>query len=150
MILHFGFLVSGSHSDFGFLIWGFHPRRLFLWQTRAHLRIFPQTPTQGADMRMIVNVKVPHTSFNAAVKDGTVGSKLNRILESIKPEAVYFTEQSGHRGAILIVDVADASKIPAIAEPWFLAFQADVEFRIAMTPEDLKRSGLEELGKKWA
>jgi hypothetical protein len=27
-------------------------------------------------------------------------------------------------------------------EPWYLAFNADVEFRIAMTPEDLKKAGL--------
>jgi hypothetical protein len=83
------------------------------------------------------------------VKDGTAGSKLNAILEAIKPEAVYFTEQNGHRGAVLIVDLADPSRIPALAEPWFLTFQADVEFRIAMSAEDLKKAGLDELGKKW-
>jgi len=53
-------------------------------------------------MRMLLNVKLPHQPFNAAVKDGTAGSKLSRILEAIKPEAVYFTEQSAgsnaHRG----------------------------------------------------
>ena len=42
-------------------------------------------------MRVLMNVRIPHAEFNAAVKDGSVGSKLNRILESIKPEAVYFT-----------------------------------------------------------
>ena len=44
----------------------------------------------------------------------------------------------------------DPSKIPALAEPWFLTFNADVELRVAMTPEDLARAGLEALGKKWA
>jgi hypothetical protein len=97
-----------------------------------------------------MNVKIPHQQFNAAVKDGTVGGKLNRILEASKPEAVYFTEQNGYRGALLVVDLPDASKIPALAEPWFLTFQADVEFRIAMTPEDLMKAGLEELGHKWS
>ena len=101
-------------------------------------------------MRILLNVKIPHEKFNAAVKDGTAGQKLNRILEEIRPEAVYFTEQSGHRGAVVIVDLSDASKIPALAEPWFLAFNADVEFRVAMTPDDLKKAGLEALGKKWA
>jgi hypothetical protein len=101
-------------------------------------------------MKLLINVKIPHQQFNAAVKDGSVGSKLNRILEANKPEAVYFTEHNGHRGAVLIVDLPDASKIPALAEPWFLTFQADVEFRIAMTPEDLKNAGLDELGKKWS
>jgi hypothetical protein len=37
-----------------------------------------------------------------------------------------------------------------LAEPWFLTFNAQVEFRVAMTPEDLARSNLEALGKKWA
>ncbi len=101
-------------------------------------------------MRMIMNVKIPHATFNAAVKDGTAGAKIGKILEAIKPEAVYFTEQDGHRGAMLIVDLADASKIPVLAEPWFLTFQANVEFRIAMTPEDLQRSGIDGMGKQWS
>ena len=101
-------------------------------------------------MRVLLNVKIPHEQFNAAAKDGTVGSKLNRILEATKPEAVYFTEQDGRRSAILIVDLPDASKILTLAEPWFLTFQADVEFHIVMTPDDLKRAGLDELGKKWS
>jgi hypothetical protein len=98
---------------------------------------------------MLVNVKLPHHEFNAAVRDGTAGRKLNRILEELKPEAVYFTEQNGQRGAVLIVNLADPSKIPSLAEPWFLTFNADVEFRVVMTPEDLGRAGLDELGKKW-
>jgi hypothetical protein len=101
-------------------------------------------------MRVLMNVRIPHEEFNAAVKDGSAGSKLNRILESIRPEAVYFTEQDGHRGAVIVVDMPDPSKIPALAEPWFLTFNADVQFRVAMTPEDLKMAGLEELGKKWS
>lgn len=100
-------------------------------------------------MRILMNVKLPHQPFNAAVKDGTAGAKLNRILEAIKPEAAYFTEQNGTRGAVLVVDLPDASKIPALAEPWFLTFQADVEFRIAMTAEDLKKAALDDFGKKW-
>lgn len=101
-------------------------------------------------MRILLNVKLPHQQFNAAVKDGTAGSKLNRILEATKPEAVYFTEQDGRRSAVLIVDLPDPSKMPALSEPWFLTFQADVEFRVVMTPDDLKRSGLDQLGKKWS
>ena len=101
-------------------------------------------------MRMLLNVRFPHKPFNAAVKDGTAGSKLNRILEATKPEAAYFTEQNGQRGAVLIVDLADSSKIPALVEPWILTFQADIELRPVMMPDDLKRAGLDELGKKWS
>jgi hypothetical protein len=100
-------------------------------------------------MRMLMHVKIPHKDFNAAVRDGSVGRKVGRILEDTKPEAVYFTEYNGQRGAIMIVNVADPSRVPGLAEPWFLSFNADVEFHIVMTPEDLGRSGLDELGKKW-
>jgi hypothetical protein len=100
-------------------------------------------------MRMLLNITLPHAEFNAAVRDGSVGQKLNRILDDAKPEAVYFTEQNGHRGLVMVVNLADPSKIPALAEPWFLVFNADVQFRIAMTPDDLKKAGLEPLGKKW-
>lgn len=101
-------------------------------------------------MRMILQVSIPHEEFNEAVRDGTVGEKIKRILEATKPEAVYFTEYYGQRGAILIVDLPDPAKVPAFAEPWFLTFNADVEFHIVMSPEDLAKAGLDALGKKWS
>jgi hypothetical protein len=100
-------------------------------------------------MRMLLTVKFPHQPFNAAVKDGSAGPKLNRILDTLKPEAAYFTEQDGHRTALLVVDLPDPSHIPALAEPWFLTFQADVQLRIAMTPDDLNRAALDQHGKQW-
>ena len=100
-------------------------------------------------MRMLLNVTFPHDLFNAAVKDGTAGQKLGRILDEIKPEAVYFTEKDGHRAAVMVVEVPDPSKIPSLAEPLFLMFAASVELRIVMTPDDLQRAGLDELGRKW-
>jgi len=100
-------------------------------------------------MRMLMNVSIPHEPFNSFVKDGTVGAKLNKIMEAIKPEAAYFTEQQGKRGAVLVVNLPNDAKVPALAEPWFLTFQADVEIRIAMTPEDLQHSGIDSMGKTW-
>ena len=99
---------------------------------------------------MLMHTKIPHDKFNAAVKDGTAGQKIQRILEETKPEAVYFTEYDGRRGAIMIVDVDNPSKVPSLAEPWFLLFNADVEFHIVMSPEDLGRAGLDVLAKKWS
>ncbi len=101
-------------------------------------------------MRMLLQVRIPHGEFNAAVRDGTAGPKLNRILEETRPQAVYFTEFKGQRGAIMIIDLEDPSKVPAFAEPWFLTFNADVEFHAVMSPDDLKRAGLDSLGKKWS
>jgi hypothetical protein len=101
-------------------------------------------------MRMLLHVRIPHTEFNAAVRDGSAEKKIKQILEQTKPEAVYFTDYDGRRGAIMIIDIDDASEVPKFAEPWFLTFNADVQFHIAMSPEELGRSGLEKLGKKWS
>lgn len=101
-------------------------------------------------MRMILHAKMPNEPFSSFVKDGSVGKRIQKILEEIKPEATYFTEFDGHRSALLIVDVADASKIPALAEPWFLVFNATCELHIAMTPEDLGKSGIDTVAKKWS
>src|ERR1700720_1858383 len=107
-------------------------------------------PAKISTMRILLNIHIPHEPFNAAVRDGTAGQKLGRIVDEIKPEAVYFTEQHGQRGAVMIVEMSDPSKIPTLAEPWFLTFSANVEFRVVMTPDDLKKAGLDEIGKKWA
>ena len=32
-------------------------------------------------MRMLLTVRIPHPEFNAAVRDGTAGQKMGRILE---------------------------------------------------------------------
>ena len=50
---------------------------------------------------------------------------------------------------VLIVDVADPTKVPSIAEPFFLTFSARVKFHIVMGPDDLAQAGLDELGEKW-
>jgi hypothetical protein len=101
-------------------------------------------------MRMLMQVRIPHEVFNAAVRDGSVGKKMQRILGETKAEAVYFTEYDGRRTAIMIINIDNPSEVPKFAEPWFLTFNADVRFHIAMTREDLERAGIENLGRKWS
>ena len=43
-----------------------------------------------------------------------------------------------------------SSRVPSLSEPFFLHFNADCSFHIVMSPDDLKKAGLDELGKKWA
>ncbi len=100
-------------------------------------------------MKMLLTVEIPHEPFNSLVKSGKAGETIKRILESIKPEASYFTEQDGTRGGVFVVNVNEGSDIPAIAEPFFLRLQANCKFRILMSPEDLQKAGLEAIGKMW-
>ena len=101
-------------------------------------------------MRFVVQLAFPLEKFNELVAEGTVGEKINAILDDIQPEAVYFTSADGFRGGYMIVDIENASQIPSIAEPFFLTFDAMVDFHPCMSPEDLGNAGLEALGTKWA
>ena len=101
-------------------------------------------------MRMLVYFENPPEPFNTMVKKGTAGPTLKKIMESIKPEAAYFHARNGKRGGTLIVDMPDTSYIPRIAEHFFLAFESSVEFVPVMTPEDLEKAGLDELGKAYS
>ena len=100
-------------------------------------------------MRFVVKITIPVETFNAAVRDGSAGRKLQQILDDTKPEAVYFYEDDGKRGDLMVVTLEKTSQIPAIAEPWFLYFDAGVEFHPCMTPQDLAAAGLEALGQKY-
>lgn len=93
-------------------------------------------------MRVMLTVSMPVATFNQAVRDGSAGPKIGRILEETHPEAVYFTERNGLRTALIVADVKKNSDIPALSEPWFLTFDATVQIDIAMTPEDLKDADL--------
>lgn len=101
-------------------------------------------------MRMLLIIRLPNETFNAAVRDGTAGSKTKAILDEVRPEAVYFTETNGERTIIMTVELDKASGIPGLAEPWFLTFNAKVEFHAVMGLEELQQSGLDKLGEKWA
>jgi hypothetical protein len=100
-------------------------------------------------MKMLMIVECPHEPFNTLVRKGTAGELIGKILSGIKPEASYFTELHGRRTAVLVVNLENASQIPALAEPWFLNFNADCRIHPVMTAEDLQRAGLPDLGKKW-
>jgi hypothetical protein len=99
-----------------------------------------------------MKVNIPVEPGNAAAKAGKLGSTIQSILADLKPEAVYFSDDKGQRTAYLFLDLQDASQIPAIAEPWFLAFHADIELHPVMVPEDLAKAGsaIEKAVKKYA
>ncbi|HTU48566.1 MAG TPA: DUF3303 family protein [Bryobacteraceae bacterium] len=89
-------------------------------------------------MRFLFKISIPVEAGNAAAKDGF--KAMQTIVERQDPEAVYFIAENGKRTAILIMNMKDASQIPAIAEPWFLALNAAIEVSPVMIPADLQKA----------
>jgi hypothetical protein len=92
-------------------------------------------------MRSLLKAEWPVETANAALKDGSLSKTLGSILDDLKPEAAYFLASNGKRTALLVVEMQDASQIPALAEPWFHAFHASLEIVPVMVLDDLKKAG---------
>ncbi len=91
-------------------------------------------------MRFLMKASMPIDAGNAAISDGSLSKTIQSILADLKPEAAYFLAENGQRTAYVIFNMQDASQIPAIAEPWFLAFNAAIEIQPVMVPEDLGKA----------
>lgn len=91
-------------------------------------------------MRFLLKVNMPVEPANAAAREGKLGETIQSILDDLKPEAVYFAADKGQRTAFIFLEMKDASQIPAIAEPWFLAFNASIEVQPVMVPKDLAKA----------
>jgi hypothetical protein len=89
-------------------------------------------------MRMIMTVSIPVEAGNAAVLNGSLGPTIQQILADLKPEAAYFSDEGGKRTGFIFFDMKESSQLPAIAEPWFLAFNASLSVRPAMNLQDLQ------------
>jgi hypothetical protein len=76
-------------------------------------------------MRFLVKVNIPVEAGNEAKAKARRDHPV--LLADLKPEAVYFTDDNGQRTAIIFLEMQDASLIPSVVEPWFLAFNASIE-----------------------
>ena len=103
-------------------------------------------------MKFLVKFSFSNDAGNEALSDPQFGSKMKQLLTDIKAESAYFTTVNGQRGAYLVVNMDDASQIPAIAEPLFLWLHADIEIIPVMLPQDLEKGGpaIAAAVKKWA
>ncbi|MEA2303388.1 MAG: hypothetical protein QOH43_668 [Solirubrobacteraceae bacterium] len=97
-------------------------------------------------MRMLLKVQMDVEAGNRAIRDGSWGQVMERMMPMLQPEAAYFTAQDGKRTGMIFFDLKDPTQIPAIAEPFFMAVNASIELTPVMTPDEV-RAGIAEAAK---
>ena len=103
-------------------------------------------------MRMLMKISFPVEAGNAAARSGSLGTRVKGILDELKPEAAYFVaNEYGQRCGYIVFDLKETSQIPAITEPWFLAFNASITMTPTMNSQDLASAGpgIEQAVKKY-
>jgi hypothetical protein len=103
-------------------------------------------------MRMLLKFSIDPENGDTLVKNGRMGETMASILEELRPEAAYFTDVDGTRGGYLVVNMDDASQIPAMTEPLLLELGATIHMQPVLTPEDLQGAAgeaMEQMGQKY-
>ena len=91
-------------------------------------------------MRFLAKATIPVEAGNALVRDPNFSKRMESLLADIKPEAAYFAAEGGQRVMYLIVQMADASQFPSLAEPLWLSLKANVEFIPLMNQADMAKA----------
>ena len=106
--------------------------------------------TEETNVKVLFKISFPVERFNELARQGTAGQKLAAILEATKPESIYFTGNQSGRGAVAVYDLADGSQVPAMGEPWFLTFDAHIEYSVAISGQEMQKANLDDVIKRWA
>lgn len=90
-------------------------------------------------MRVLVRAMIPTTAGNKVLKDPNFMKNLEDYIHKFNCEAAYFFPLNGNRTMAFVLDLASQDMLPAVAEPLFQNFEANVEVHPAMNLDDLKK-----------
>jgi hypothetical protein len=96
-------------------------------------------------MRMLITVRMPAAGGNKAIREGKIGPVMGAFAEKHKPSSMIFTTNDGLRTMYAVFDLTDNAHVPAIAEPFFMELEAQVDLQPAMDMADLQK-GLAAIG----
>ena len=95
-------------------------------------------------MRVLLQVHIPTAKGNAAFQDGSLGRTVEEFIGKVQPEAAYFAPDGGLRSCFFVFDMQNPSDMPPLLEPFFTAFEANIEITPVMDASDLQ-AGLQRL-----
>ncbi|HZC17087.1 MAG TPA: hypothetical protein VE309_10025 [Caulobacteraceae bacterium] len=95
-------------------------------------------------MLIFMRVEIPVEAGNAAIASGDLPKVIQAFADKFKPEALHFASGDGMRTIYAVFDMADASDIPSVAEPFFTRLKARIDWQPCMDLADL-RAGLAKL-----
>jgi hypothetical protein len=98
-------------------------------------------------MRMLLKAVFDTEATNELFRSGDVPEALDRLHETLQPEAYYGFVEDGQRTSIYVFDLADPAQIPVIAEPMFQQGNAKITLTPCMSLEDVKK-GVEEAARR--
>jgi len=90
-------------------------------------------------MRVLVKAMIPTTAGNKVLKDPNFMKNLEDYIHKFNCEAAYFFPLNGNRTMAFVLDLPSQDMLPAVAEPLFQNFEANVEVHPAMNLDDLKK-----------
>jgi len=90
-------------------------------------------------MKFLVTIQISNDAGNAFVKTPHFAEKLQTIFADQKAENVYFRQKEGLRSVLYFTDVADASRLPSVLEPWWQLGASRAEADPVFTPQEMQK-----------
>jgi len=89
---------------------------------------------------MMLRAVVGTEAGNESVRNGTMAELVEQTVQELHPEAAYFpTSDDGRRSCVMVFDLDDPSRIPAVSEPFFQSGAERVTLHPCMNLDELQR-----------
>jgi hypothetical protein len=91
-------------------------------------------------MRFLISARVPTERTNELIQEGGFPQTFQSVMEDLRPEAAYFTDVDGARGAYFVVYVDDPSEMSVRTETLLQGLGAEIKIQFVWTPEEVQEA----------
>jgi hypothetical protein len=90
-------------------------------------------------MKFLAKIVMPTAEENPSVAAPDFNARMLALVKQVRAERAYFaTQEDGRRVDHIVVNVADATELPAIAAPFYAWLGVKVEFLPQMSAADVE------------